>query len=128
MRQLHICSLRPTNLAAGCGAVLGVERKAPISGSEWIGTSKRSLHLLLIKHESLRFMKKLEDGTTVETPTEARQAERGPSIFNVLLASNIQRAPCKQRAGSAGVGRRVRFLFPDLTSSRIFCRMSMRIS
>jgi hypothetical protein len=34
------------------------------------------------------FMKKLEDGTTVETPTEARQAERGPSIFNVLLASS----------------------------------------
>jgi hypothetical protein len=34
------------------------------------------------------FMKKLKDGTTVETPTEARQAERGPSIFNVLLASS----------------------------------------
>jgi len=33
-------------------------------------------------------MKKLRDGTTVETPTEARQAERGPSIFNVLLASS----------------------------------------
>jgi tRNA A37 threonylcarbamoyladenosine modification protein TsaB len=33
-------------------------------------------------------MKKLRDGTTVETPIEARQAERGPTIFNALLASS----------------------------------------
>jgi hypothetical protein len=33
-------------------------------------------------------VKKLPDGTIVETPIEARQAERGPSLFNVLLASS----------------------------------------
>ncbi len=35
----------------------------------------------------LAFMKKLRDGTTIEAPIEARQAERGPTILNVLLAS-----------------------------------------
>jgi hypothetical protein len=29
---------------------------------------------------------KRRDGTTVKTPIEARQAERGPTISNVLLA------------------------------------------
>jgi len=32
-------------------------------------------------------MKKLRDGTIIEAPIEARQAERGPTILNVLLAS-----------------------------------------
>jgi hypothetical protein len=33
-------------------------------------------------------MAKLEDGRIVETPTEARQAERGPSVL-VLLAVSL---------------------------------------
>jgi len=32
-------------------------------------------------------MKKLRDGTIIEAPIEARQAERCPTILNVLLAS-----------------------------------------
>lgn len=32
-------------------------------------------------------MAKLENGRIVETPTEARQAERGPSVLVLLTAS-----------------------------------------
>lgn len=34
-------------------------------------------------------MHKSPDGTIVETPTEARQAEPGPSIFRVLTISLV---------------------------------------
>jgi cobalamin biosynthesis Mg chelatase CobN len=34
-------------------------------------------------------MAKRENGQIVETPTEARQAEPGPSIFMVLLVSVV---------------------------------------
>jgi hypothetical protein len=33
-------------------------------------------------------MKKLRDDRIIEPPIEAQQAERGPSILNVLLASS----------------------------------------
>jgi hypothetical protein len=34
-------------------------------------------------------MAKLEDGHIVEMPTEARQAERGPSVLVVLVVSVV---------------------------------------
>jgi hypothetical protein len=52
-----------------------------------LGTNRTSLDwFTIMETRKLQFVKKLRDGTIVETPIEARQAERGPTIFNVLLA------------------------------------------
>jgi hypothetical protein len=70
-----IISLTGCGIASADGLVRNLE---PLTGS--------SLESSLRKDT---IMAKLEDGRIVETPTEARSAERGPSILVLLTVSVV---------------------------------------